>query len=78
MLKEKTVLNDIASKMTISDSETLTKTKHEGKFKESGAKLDIQNSLPEVLSFWTMMMEIKDQEIILDDLYSPNLSKLDE
>jgi hypothetical protein len=78
MLKEKTVLNDIAPKMTISDSEILTKTKHGGKFKESGAKLDIQNSLPEVLSFWTMMMEIKDQEIILDDLYSPNLSKLDE
>jgi hypothetical protein len=78
MLKEKTVLNDIAPKMTISDSEILTKTKHGGKFKESGAKLDIQNSLPEVLSFWTMMMEIKDQEIILDDLYSLNLSKLDE
>lgn len=41
------ISQNIASKMTIDDSETLTKS--EGMSKESGAKLDIQNSLPEVL-----------------------------
>jgi hypothetical protein len=41
------ISQNIASKMAIADSETLTKP--EGKSKESGAKLDIQNGLPEVL-----------------------------
>lgn len=87
------ISQNIASKMTIDDSETLTKS--EGMSKESGAKLDIQNSLPEAvkpcgrinscmavgrdtLYIYGGMMEIKDQEITLDDLYSLNLSKLDE
>ncbi|CAK8573898.1 unnamed protein product [Lathyrus sativus] len=87
------ISQDIASKVTVADSETLTKP--EGKSKESGAKLDIQNSLPEAvkpcgrinscmavgrdtLYVYGGMMEIKDQEITLDDLYSLNLSKLDE
>lgn len=47
---EESSINDIsqniASKITIADNETLTKP--EGKSKESGAKFDIQNSLPEV------------------------------
>ncbi|WJX14950.1 hypothetical protein P8452_05145 [Trifolium repens] len=87
------ISQNIASKMAIADSETVTKP--EGKSKESGAKLDIQNGLPEVvkpcgrinscmavgkdtLYIYGGMMEIKDQEITLDDLYSLNLSKLDE
>ncbi|CAJ2630513.1 kelch domain-containing protein 4 isoform X1 [Trifolium pratense] len=87
------ISQNIASKMAIADSETLTKP--EGKSKESGAKLDIQNGLSEVvkpcgrinscmavgrdtLYIYGGMMEIKDQEITLDDLYSLNLSKLDE
>lgn len=41
------ISQDIASKVTVADSETLSKP--EGKSKESGAKLDIQSSLPEVL-----------------------------
>ncbi|KAK2405128.1 acyl-CoA-binding domain-containing protein [Trifolium repens] len=82
------ISQNIASKMAIADSETLTKP--EGKSKESGA-----NGLPEVvkpcgrinscmavgkdtLYIYGGMMEIKDQEITLDDLYSLNLSKLDE
>ncbi|XP_058769530.1 uncharacterized protein LOC131643349 [Vicia villosa] len=82
------ISQDIASKVTVAD-------KPEGKSKESGAKLDIQNSLPEAvkpcgrinscmavgrdtLYVYGGMMEIKDQEITLDDLYSLNLSKLDE
>ncbi|XP_038685044.1 kelch domain-containing protein 4 [Tripterygium wilfordii] len=62
----------------------------------SGAKLDLQNSLPteivkpcgrinscmvvakDTLYIYGGMMEHKDQEITLDDLYSLNLSKLDE
>ncbi|GAU24259.1 hypothetical protein TSUD_48470 [Trifolium subterraneum] len=87
------ISQNIVSKMAIADSETLTKP--EGKSKESGAKSDIQNGLPEVvkpcgrinscmavgrdtLYIYGGMMEIKDQEITLDDLYSLNLSKLDE
>ncbi|KAI5401159.1 hypothetical protein KIW84_065850 [Lathyrus oleraceus] len=87
------ISQDIASKVTVADSETLSKP--EGKSKESGAKLDIQSSLPEAvkpcgrinscmavgrdtLYVYGGMMEIKDQEITLDDLYSLNLSKLDE
>lgn len=94
---EESSINDIsqniASKITIADNETLTKP--EGKSKESGAKFDIQNSLPEAvkpcgrinscmavgrdtLYIYGGMMEIKDREITLDDLYSLNLSKLDE
>ncbi|XP_061360870.1 uncharacterized protein LOC133304826 [Gastrolobium bilobum] len=88
------ISQNIASNVTIVDSETLIKS--EGKPKESGSKLDIQSSsLPEVvkpcgrinscmaigrdtLYIYGGMMEIKDQEITLDDLYSLNLSKLDE
>ncbi|RDX87732.1 Kelch domain-containing protein 4, partial [Mucuna pruriens] len=87
------ISKNIASNMSIVDGETLTKS--EGKPKESGAKLDILSSLPEVtkpcgrinacmavgrdtLYIYGGMMEIKDQEITLDDLYSLNLSKLDE
>ncbi|KAK7281998.1 hypothetical protein RIF29_10443 [Crotalaria pallida] len=87
------ISQNIASNMTITGSETLSKS--EGKLKESGAKLDIQSSLPEVvkpcgrinscmavgrdtLYIYGGMMEIKDREITLDDLYSLNLSKLDE
>ncbi|KAL5070346.1 hypothetical protein RYX36_021233 [Vicia faba] len=82
------ISQDIASKVTVAD-------KPEGKSKEPGGKLDIQNSLPEAvkpcgrinscmavgrdtLYVYGGMMEIKDQEITLDDLYSLNLSKLDE
>ncbi|BAT79414.1 uncharacterized protein HKW66_Vig0082670 [Vigna angularis] len=87
------ISKNIASNMSIVDSENLTNS--DGKPKESGAKLDIQSSLPEVvkpcgrinacmavgrdtLYIYGGMMEIKDQEITLDDLYSLNLSKLDE
>lgn len=41
------ISQNIASNMTIVDSEAPTKS--EGKSKESGAKMDIQNSLPEVV-----------------------------
>ncbi|OIV98177.1 hypothetical protein TanjilG_11574 [Lupinus angustifolius] len=87
------ISHNIASNMTIVDSETLIKS--EGKPTESGAKSDTQSSSPEVvkpcgrinscvavgkdtLYIYGGMMEIKDQEITLDDLYSLNLSKLDE
>lgn len=87
------VSKNIASNMSIVDGETLAKS--EGKSNESGAKFDIQSSLPEVvkpcgrinacmaigrdtLYIYGGMMEIKDREITLDDLYSLNLSKLDE
>ncbi|KAK7350682.1 hypothetical protein VNO77_09553 [Canavalia gladiata] len=87
------ISQNIASNMSIVDGETLNKS--ERKPKESGAKFDIQSSLPEVvkpcgrinscmavgrdtLYIYGGMMEIKDQEITLDDLYSLNLSKLDE
>ncbi|WVZ18572.1 hypothetical protein V8G54_005894, partial [Vigna mungo] len=87
------ISKNITSNMSIVDSENHTNS--DGKSKESGAKLDIQSSLPEVvkpcgrinacmavgrdtLYIYGGMMEIKDQEITLDDLYSLNLSKLDE
>ncbi|KAL1363778.1 hypothetical protein HN51_011958 [Arachis hypogaea] len=88
------ISQNIASTVTIADSETLAKS--EGKSKESRAKTDVQSSsLPEVvkpcgrinscmavgkdtLYIYGGMMEIKDQEITLDDLYCLNLSKLDE
>ncbi|XP_014498476.1 kelch domain-containing protein 4 [Vigna radiata var. radiata] len=87
------ISKNIASNMSLVDSENHTNS--DGKPKESGAKLDIQSSLPEVvkpcgrinacmavgrdtLYIYGGMMEIKDQEITLDDLYSLNLSKLDE
>ena len=41
------ISKNIASNMSIADGETLTKS--EGKPKESGAKSDIQSSLPEVV-----------------------------
>ncbi|XP_016187606.1 kelch domain-containing protein 4 [Arachis ipaensis] len=88
------ISQNIASTVTIADSEPLAKS--EGKSKESRAKTDVQSSsLPEVvkpcgrinscmavgkdtLYIYGGMMEIKDQEITLDDLYCLNLSKLDE
>ncbi|XP_034673563.1 kelch domain-containing protein 4 [Vitis riparia] len=70
--------------------------KSDGRPHESGAQLDLQNSISseivkpcgrincsmvvgkDTLYIYGGMMEVKDQEITLDDLYCLNLSKLDE
>lgn len=70
--------------------------KSDGRPHESGAQLDLQNSISseivkpcgrincsmvvgkDTLHIYGGMMEVKDQEITLDDLYCLNLSKLDE
>lgn len=70
--------------------------KSDGRPHESGAQLDLQNSISseivkpcgrincsmvvgkDTLYIYGGMMEVKDEEITLDDLYCLNLSKLDE
>ncbi|XP_057437616.1 uncharacterized protein LOC130729794 [Lotus japonicus] len=84
---------NITSNMTIDDSETLTKSEGKSKESGANLDIQSSlpeavkpcgriNSCMAVgrdtLYIYGGMMEIKDQEITLDDLYSLNLSKLDE